>query len=272
MNDDPEQHAPPPATLVTRLLGIAAPLLLQPTGDAHAALAMSRAGGLGVIVARPRPDDALAAAIGTLRAGGPAPFAVALPPGADLALLLPWLLARAVPALLLPAPLLPAGVAPARQAGAVILGAAATLAEALLAAPAADALLLTGRDLPATLSLTRAVARARPGLPLVASDGVSDGAALAAALAAGAGAAQLDPIGTRPAEELVRHVMAECRAAAPPAAPEAAGDLARAARAVREAAALRENLRRRKAQARARADGPIRGPDRGPDRGPGGDG
>jgi enoyl-[acyl-carrier protein] reductase II len=195
-------------TAVTRLLGIDLPIVQAGMSWASSApelpLAVSRAGGLGVIAAGPMRLPDLARAIDVVRAGTDAPFAVNLPlhrARADEVIEL--LLAKRVPVLI------GSQGGPARYlerfqaAGTTCVHVVASEEHAVKAAEAGvDALTVVGFEAgghpPAsavsTLVLLRAVVRATSGIPLVASGGFADGAGLAAALALGAGAAQF---GTR---------------------------------------------------------------------------
>ncbi|MFE0023421.1 NAD(P)H-dependent flavin oxidoreductase [Amycolatopsis sp. NPDC059021] len=195
-------------TDVTRLLGIDLPIVQAGMSWASSSpelpLAVSDAGGLGVLAAGPmRPGD-LRDAVRALRAGTDRPFAVNLPlyrKGVEETIDL--LLAERVPVLIA------SQGGPRRYldrfhaAGTVCLHVVASPEHARKAADAGvDGLIVVGAeagghpppDLVSTLVIVRAVARAVPDLPIVASGGFADGAGLAAALALGAGAAQF---GTR---------------------------------------------------------------------------
>ncbi|QWF86011.1 NAD(P)H-dependent flavin oxidoreductase [Amycolatopsis sp. CA-230715] len=196
------------ATDVTRLLGIDLPIVQAGMSWASSApelpLAVSRAGGLGVLAAGPmRPGD-LRDAVRALRAGTDHPFAVNLPlyrKGAEEAMDL--LVAERIPVLIASQGGPRRYLDRFRAAGTVCLHVVASAEHARKAADAGvDGLVVVGAeagghpppDLVSTLVIVRAVARAVPGLPLIASGGFADGAGLAAALALGAGAAQF---GTR---------------------------------------------------------------------------
>lgn len=196
-------------TSVTRLLGIDLPILQAgmswASSNAALPLAVSRAGGLGVIAAGPMYPQALRAAIETVRAGTGRPFAVNLPlyrKGADE--ILDMLEELRVPVLIA------SQGGPAKYIdrfnaiGTKCLHVVAGETHALKAADkGVDGLIVVGgeagghppEDLVSTLVLTRAVVRALDGrIPVVASGGFADGQGLAAALALGAGAANF---GTR---------------------------------------------------------------------------
>lgn len=196
------------ATRLTRLLGIDLPIIQAgmswASSSAALPLAVSRAGGLGVIAAGPmRPED-LQAAIRAVRAGTDRPFAVNLPlyrQGADAIIAL--LIEERIPVLIASQGGPQRYLARFRAAGTICLHVVASERHAALAAEAGvDGLVAVGGeagghpppDLVSTLVLTRAVARAAPRLPLVAAGGIADGAGIAAVMALGADGAQL---GTR---------------------------------------------------------------------------
>ncbi len=195
-------------TAVTRLLGIDLPIVQAgmswASSDAALPLAVSRAGGLGVIAAGPMREPDLVAAIEAVRAGTLRPFAVNLPlyrQGADA--IIDLLLARPVPVLIASQGGPRRYLDRFRAAGTICLHVVASVEHAQKAADAGvDGLVVVGGEagghppaaLVSTLVMLRAVATALPGMPLVASGGFTDGAGLAAALALGAGAAQF---GTR---------------------------------------------------------------------------
>lgn len=195
-------------TPVTRLLGIDLPIIQAGMSWASSApelpLAVSRAGGLGVIAAGPMRLPDLERAIDTVRTGTDAPYAVNLPlyrQGADDVIDL--LLRKRIPVLIA------SQGGPKRyldrfhDTGTICLHVVAGEEHAAKAAAAGvDGLIVVGGEagghppatMVSTLVMLRAVARAVPGMPLIASGGFADGQGLAAALALGAGAAQF---GTR---------------------------------------------------------------------------
>ncbi|MBL9055763.1 MAG: nitronate monooxygenase, partial [Rhodobacteraceae bacterium] len=196
-------------TSVTRLLGIDLPILQAgmswASSNAALPLAVSRAGGLGVIAAGPMYPEALARAIDDLRAGTDRPFAVNMPlyrKGADE--ILDLLEAKRVPVLIASQGGPDRYLTRFKAIGTTCLHVVAGEAHALKAADkGVDGLIVVGGEagghppeqLVSTLVLTRAVVRALRGrLPVIASGGFADGAGLAAALALGAGAANF---GTR---------------------------------------------------------------------------
>jgi enoyl-[acyl-carrier protein] reductase II len=195
-------------TAVTRLLGIDLPIVQAgmswASSGADLPLAVSRAGGLGVIAAGPmRPDD-LADAIDAVRAGTGNPFAVNLPltrKGADEVMDL--LVAKRVPVLIASQGGPKRYLDRFRAEGTTCLHVVAHPEHARKAVEAGvDGLVVVGAeagghpppDLVSTLVIGRAVAKAAPHTPIVLGGGIADGHGLAAALALGAGAAQL---GTR---------------------------------------------------------------------------
>ncbi len=195
-------------TSVTRLLGIDLPIVQAGMSWASSSsalpLAVSQAGGLGVIGAGPMYLADLARAIDEVRAGTDRPFAVNLPlyrKGAEEVMDL--LAQRRIPVLIAsqggPKRYLPRF----KDVGTRCIHVVAGEEHARKAAEAGvDGLVVVGGeagghpppDMISTLVLVRAVARAVPHVPLIASGGFADGAGLAAALAIGAGAAQF---GTR---------------------------------------------------------------------------
>ncbi|KMK65128.1 nitronate monooxygenase family protein [Puniceibacterium sp. IMCC21224] len=196
-------------TSVTRLLGIDLPILQAgmswASSNAALPLAVSRAGGLGVIAAGPMRLDALEEAIDTIRAGTDRPFAVNMPlyrKGAED--LLDLLEAKRIPILIASQGGPQKYLDRFRAVGTICLHVVASELHAVKAAEkGVDGLIVVGgeagghppADLVSTLVLVRAVAKATEGrIPLVASGGFADGQGLASALALGAGAANF---GTR---------------------------------------------------------------------------
>lgn len=195
-------------TSVTRLLGIDLPIVQAGMSWASSAaalpLAVSRAGGLGVIAAGPMRLDALAGAIAEVRDRSDAPFAVNLPLSrkqVDEAIEL--LLADPPPVLIASQGGPRRYVERFQDAGTRCLHVVASEAHAAKAAQAGvDGLVVVGNEAGghpppsgvSTLVMLRAVVRAVPELPIVASGGFADGSGLLAALALGAGAVQF---GTR---------------------------------------------------------------------------
>ncbi|WIX83712.1 nitronate monooxygenase [Amycolatopsis carbonis] len=195
-------------TPVTRLLGLDLPIVQAGMSWASSCsalpLAVSNAGGLGVVAAGPMRLPELDRVLAEVAAGTERPWAVNLPlhrAGADEVI---DLLVRRRP------PVLIASQGGPRRylqrfhdLGTRCLHVVAGIGHAQKAADAGvDGLVVVGAEagghpppaMVGTAVLVRAVARAVPSLPLVASGGVADGAGLAAVLALGAGAAQF---GTR---------------------------------------------------------------------------
>ncbi|MFF4244723.1 NAD(P)H-dependent flavin oxidoreductase [Streptomyces sp. NPDC001822] len=195
-------------TPVTRLLGTRLPVVQAGMSWASSSsalpLAVSRAGGLGVVAAGPMRLDDLARVLDETAAGTDLPWGVNLPlyrAGADDVIDL--LLARRPPVLIA------SQGGPRRylrrfhDVGTVCLHVVAGVEHARKAADAGvDGLVVVGAEagghpppaMVTTQVLVRAVVSAVPDLPVIASGGVADGAGLAAMLALGAGAAQF---GTR---------------------------------------------------------------------------
>jgi len=195
-------------TAATRLLSIDLPIVQAGMSWASSGsalpLAVSRAGGLGVIAAGPMRAHDLGRAVDELRAGTDAPFAVNLPlyrKGAEE--IIELLAARRIPVLIASQGGPRRYLERFRDAGTICLHVVAGEEHAAKAAAAGvDGLVVVGGEAgghpPAsavsTLVNVRSIARAVPELPIVASGGLADGHGLAAALALGAGAAQF---GTR---------------------------------------------------------------------------
>ena len=196
-------------TAVTRLLGIDLPIVQAGMSWASSGsalpLAVSRAGGLGVIAAGPMRLPDLARAIAEVRAGTGRPFAVNVPlyrKGSDEVLDL--CAEGRVPVLVASQGGPRKYLKRFKALGTVCLHVVAGEEHACKAADAGvDGLVVVGAeagghpppDLVSTLVVVRAVVRALANrVPVIASGGFADGAGLAAALALGAGAASF---GTR---------------------------------------------------------------------------
>ncbi|MEU1951286.1 NAD(P)H-dependent flavin oxidoreductase [Nocardia rhamnosiphila] len=195
-------------TPVTELLGIDLPVVQAGMSWASSCsalpLAVSRAGGLGVVAAGPMRLPDLARTLDEMAAGTDRPWAVNLPLyRAHADEVIDLLLDRRPPVLIA------SQGGPRRylerfhRVGTRCLHVVAGVEHARKAADAGvDALVVVGAEagghpppaMVTTQVLVRAVARAVPDVALIASGGVADGAGLAAMLALGAGAAQF---GTR---------------------------------------------------------------------------
>ncbi|WP_020667405.1 NAD(P)H-dependent flavin oxidoreductase [Amycolatopsis nigrescens] len=195
-------------TVLTRLLGIDLPIVQAGMSWASSCsalpLAVSRAGGLGVVAAGPMRIADLTRVLDEMAGGTDAPWAVNLPlnrAGVDEVIEL--LLARKPPVLIA------SQGGPSRylrrfhDAGIRCLQVVAGTVHARKSAEAGvDGLIVVGAEagghpppgMVGTQVLVRAVVKAVPEVPVIASGGVADGAGLAAMLALGAGAAQF---GTR---------------------------------------------------------------------------
>lgn len=196
-------------TSITRLLGIDLPIVQAgmswASSSAALPLAVSKAGGLGVIAAGPMRAGDLKQAIADVRAGTDRPFAVNIPlyrKGADE--ILDLLEECRVPVIIASQGGPKRYLDRFKAIGTVCMHVVTSEEHARKAADGGvDALVVVGgeagghppSDLVSTLVVVRAVAMALNGrLPLIASGGFVDGAGLAAALALGAGAASF---GTR---------------------------------------------------------------------------
>ena len=220
-------------TSVTRLLSIDLPIVQAgmswASSNSALPLAVSRAGGLGVIAAGPMRLPDLDRAIDEVRAGTDRPYAVNVPlyrKGADEVLDL--LEHKRVPVLIA------SQGGPQRyrrrfsDIGTVCLHVVASEEHARKAADAGiDGLIVVGGEagghppasLVSTLVFVRAVTTA-VDTPVIASGGFADGAGLAAALALGAGAAQFgtrfvasDESGVHPAykDEVLKATVSDTR-------------------------------------------------------------
>jgi len=191
-------------TNVTKLLGIDLPIIQAgmswASSNSALPLAVSNAGGLGVLAAGPMYPHDLEDAIDEIRAGTDRPFAVNLPlyrPGADA--IIDMLLAKRIPVLIASQGGPKKYIDRFKAAGTICLHVVSSEIHARKAADAGvDGLIAVGGEagghpppeLVSTLVLGRAIAKAVPEMPLILSGGFADGSGLAAALSLGAGAAQ----------------------------------------------------------------------------------
>lgn len=191
-------------TDVTKMMGIDLPIIQAGmswvSSNSALPLAVSRAGGLGVIAAGPMFPHHLEQAIDEVKAGTDRPYAVNLPlyrEGADQ--IIDMLLEKRVPVLIASQGGPKRYLERFKAIGTICLH---VVAEELHARKAADAgvdgLIAVGGEagghppvqLVSTIVLGRAIAKAVPETPLILSGGFADGHGLAAALSLGAGAAQ----------------------------------------------------------------------------------
>jgi enoyl-[acyl-carrier protein] reductase II len=195
------------STRVTELLGIRYPIIQAgmswASSNAELALAVSRAGALGMIAAGPMYPDALRGAIQKVRAGTDKPFAVNVPLyNKNAAAFLEIVLEEQVPIIVAsqggPKQHLPRF----KERGVTWLHVTASPDHAAKAeAAGVDAVVAVGTEAGGhpppsevgTLVVVRAVVKA-VRIPVIAGGGVADGAGIAAMLCLGAEAAQL---GTR---------------------------------------------------------------------------
>ncbi|MFE7422083.1 NAD(P)H-dependent flavin oxidoreductase [Rhodococcus sp. NPDC057529] len=195
-------------TAATRLLHIDVPVVQAGMSWASSSpdlpIAVSEAGGLGVLAAGPMRIPDLREAILTIQRSTDRPFAVNLPlyrKGIDEAMEL--LLDLRPPVLIASQGGPQCYLTQFHDVGTTCLHVVASEEHALKAAESGvDGLVVVGGEagghppasLVSTLVLVRAVVRAVPEIPIIASGGFVDGAGLAAALSLGAAAAQF---GTR---------------------------------------------------------------------------
>jgi len=191
-------------TNVTKLLGIDLPIIQAgmswASSNSALPLAVSNAGGLGVLAAGPMYPHDLEEAINEIRAGTDRPFAVNLPlyrQGADA--IIDMLLAKRIPVLIASQGGPKKYIDRFKAVGTICLHVVSGEIHARKAADAGvDGLIAVGGEagghpppeLVSTLVLGRAIAKAVPEIPLILSGGFADGSGLAAALSLGAGAAQ----------------------------------------------------------------------------------
>lgn len=191
-------------TSVTKLLGIDLPIIQAgmswASSNSALPIAVSNAGGLGVLAAGPMFEHHLEEAIDEIKAGTDRPFAVNLPlyrQGADA--IMGMLLEKKIPVLIASQGGPKKYIDRFKAAGTICLHVVSGEVHARKAADAGvDGLIAVGGEagghpppeLVSTLVLGRAIAKAVPDMPLILSGGFADGHGLAAALALGAGAAQ----------------------------------------------------------------------------------
>ena len=196
------------ATPVTELLGIDLPIVQAGMSWASSCsalpLAVSNAGGLGVVAAGPMRLSDLERTLDEMAAGTDRPWAVNLPLyRTDADKVTDLLLERRPPVLIASQGGPRRYLGRFHEVGTRCLHVVSGVEHARKAADAGiDALVVVGAEagghpppaMVATQVLVRAVTRVVPHVPVIASGGVADGAGLAAMLALGAGAAQF---GTR---------------------------------------------------------------------------
>lgn len=191
-------------TNVTKLLRIDLPIIQAgmswASSNSALPLAVSNAGGLGVLAAGPMYPHDLEEAIDEIMAGTDRPFAVNLPlyrQGADA--IIDMLVAKRIPVLIASQGGPKKYIDRFKAAGTICLHVVSGEIHARKAADAGvDGLIAVGGEagghpppeLVSTLVLGRAIAKAVPEMPLILSGGFADGSGLAAALSLGAGAAQ----------------------------------------------------------------------------------
>lgn len=193
-------------TPLCRKLGITKPIIQAPiAASTKLAVAVSQAGGLGILPITWRPIDSLGSALVTMQAATDKPFGVNLVLSlmkAEQHANLEVALAAGVPVISTfwgdPAPL----VQRIHDAGSLVMHTVGSAEEARRVVDAgADIVVAQGVEAGghvwgkvATMVLTPAVVDAVPGTPVVAAGGIADGRGLAAVMALGAEAAW---VGTR---------------------------------------------------------------------------
>ncbi len=191
-------------TSVTKLLGIDLPIIQAgmswASSNSALPLAVSNAGGLGVLAAGPMFPHHLEEAIDEIKAGTDRPFAVNLPlyrEGAEA--IMDMLIEKRIPVLIASQGGPKKYVDRFKAVGTICLHVVSGEVHARKAADAGvDGLIAVGGEagghpppeLVSTLVLGRAIAKSVPDIPLILSGGFADGHGLAAALSLGAGAAQ----------------------------------------------------------------------------------
>jgi len=191
-------------TSVTKLLGIDLPIIQAgmswASSNSALPLAVSNAGGLGVLAAGPMFPHHLEEAIDEIKAGTDRPFAVNLPlyrEGAEA--IMDMLIEKRIPVLIASQGGPKKYIDRFKAVGTICLHVVSGEVHARKAADAGvDGLIAVGGEagghpppeLVSTLVLGRAIAKAVPDMPLILSGGFADGHGLAAALSLGAGAAQ----------------------------------------------------------------------------------
>lgn len=195
-------------TALTRLIGLDFPIVQAGMSWASSAaplpLAVSRAGGLGVVGAGPMYPEALSGAIDAIRDSTDRPFAVNLPlyrKGA--AEIIDLLIDKRIPVLIASQGGTKQYLDRFKAVGTTCIHVVASVEHARKAIEAGvDALIAVGAEagghpppsLVSTQVILRAVVRAAGTVPVIAAGGYADGAGLAAALALGASGASF---GTR---------------------------------------------------------------------------
>lgn len=193
-------------TPLCRKLGITKPIIQAPiAASTKLAVAVSQAGGLGILPITWRPIDSLGSALVTMQAATDKPFGVNLVLSlmkAEQHANLEVALAAGVPVISTfwgdPAPL----VQRIHDAGSLVMHTVGSAGEARRVVDAGvDIVVAQGVEAGghvwgkvATMALTPAVVDAVPGTPVVAAGGIADGRGLAAVMALGAEAAW---VGTR---------------------------------------------------------------------------
>lgn len=191
-------------TTVTKLLNIDLPIIQAgmswASSNSALPIAVSNAGGLGVLAAGPMFPHHLEEAIDEIKAGTNRPFAVNQPlyrQGADA--IMDMLLEKRIPVLIASQGGPGKYIDRFRAAGTICLHVVSSELHAQKAVAAGvDGLIAVGGEagghpppgLVSTLVLARAIAKAVPDFPLILSGGFADGYGLAAALSLGAGGAQ----------------------------------------------------------------------------------